>query len=373
MTEFPPLPLRLGGEPLPTVGRVRVYVCGITPYAVTHLGHASTFLWSDLAARVLRATGSAVELTRNVTDVDESLLAEARRRDEPYDQLASRQRFAFDRTMETLRVRLPDREPTARQAVAQVIQLVQALLLRGAAYEREGTVYARAAAAAARAGVDPDEALRLAAEYGDQPDDPAKEHPLDVVVWRGATDEGAGASWPSRWGPGRPGWHAQCTAMVLSSYGSGVDLHAGGADLRFPHHAVEALLGEAATGVAPFARAWMRPGIVSYAGAKMAKSTGNLVLVEDLLETVSPAVIRLLCLDRPWREAWEYEPAALQSAAGRLEALYAAASHPGGSRSAAQEVDRALLDDLDVERAIDLALEEGGGAARRVIDVCQLH
>nr|WP_231134711.1 hypothetical protein [Motilibacter deserti] len=372
MTDFPPPPLRLGGEPLPTVGRVRVYVCGITPYAVTHLGHASTFLWSDLAARVLRATGSAVELTRNVTDVDESLLAEARRRHEPYDQLATRQRFAFDRTMEALRVRLPDREPTARQAVAQVIQLVQALLLRGAAYERNGTVYARATAAAARAGVDPDEALRLAAEYGDEPDDPAKESPLDVVVWKGATDD-ADVSWPSRWGPGRPGWHAQCTAMVLSSYGSGVDLHAGGADLRFPHHAVEALLGEAATGVAPFSRAWLRPGVVSYAGAKMAKSTGNLVLVEDLLESASPAAIRLLCLDRPWRQPWEYEPAALQGAAERVEALYAAASHPGGSMTAVQEVDAALLDDLDVERAIDTAVEAGGAAARRVIDVCQLH
>ena len=125
--------------------------------AVTHLGHASTFLWSDLAARVLRATGSAVELTRNVTDVDESLLAEARRRGEPYDQLATRQRFAFDRTMEAIGVRLPDREPTARQAVAQVIQLVQALLLRDAAYERDGTVYARTSTAAVRAGALGDE------------------------------------------------------------------------------------------------------------------------------------------------------------------------------------------------------------------------
>jgi len=136
----PPRPLRLSGAPLPVVGRLRAYVCGITPYDVTHLGHAATYVWVDAAARALRAQGTAVELTRNVTDVDDVLLAEARRRGQSYDWLAALQKFSFDRTMTALRVRTPDAEPTARAAVGQVVQLAQALLAVGAAYERDGSV-----------------------------------------------------------------------------------------------------------------------------------------------------------------------------------------------------------------------------------------
>lgn len=353
------------------VGTFRIYVCGITPYDVTHLGHASTFLWSDLAARVLRATGSRVQVTRNVTDVDEALLAEARRRQEPYDLLASRQRFAFDSTMTRLGARLPDAEPTARQAVSQVVDLASALLERDAAYVVGSTVYARGAGTLARAGLDEARALELSAEYGDFPRDPAKEHPLDVVVWRGSDDVDADVSWPSPWGAGRPGWHAQCAAMVLGAYGSGVDLHAGGADLRFPHHAAEALLAEAATGVAPFARAWLHPGIVSVNGAKMAKSTGNLVLVDDLLADVSPAAVRLLCLHRPVSEPWSYDDAALERAATLADDIWAAAARPG-SGSGARAVEDALLDGLDVTRAVAVALEAGGPAARRLSEVLAL-
>lgn len=364
-----PRPLRLDGRPLHSVGTVRIYVCGITPYDVTHLGHASTFLWSDLAARVLRATGNRVQLTRNVTDVDETLLAEARRRGEPYDFLASRQRFAFDSTMTHLGVRLPDAEPTSRQAVTAVIDLAAALLANDAAYVVGSTVYARGAATAQRAGIDAVTAHRLAAEYGDEPDDPAKEHPLDVVVWRGAETE---ASWPSPWGPGRPGWHAQCAAMVLGAYGSSVDLHAGGADLTFPHHAAEAMLAETATGVTPFARAWLRAGIVSVNGAKMAKSTGNLVLVEDLLTDHSSAAVRLLCLHRPWAQPWSFDTPSLDSAAALAEEIFRAASRPGPD-SGPLAVENALLDDLDVPAATAIALESGGPAARRLSDILVLR
>ena len=218
-------------------------------------------------------------VARNVTDVDEVLLAEARRRGESYSMLATLERARFEATMATLRVRMPDHSPTAAQAVGHVVQLASALLARDRAYLRGGTVYARTAAAAA--GPDRDTALRLAAEFHDHPDDPAKDDPLDVAVWQETADDVA--SWPSPWGQGRPGWHAECAAMVLALFGSGVDIHCGGADLAYPHHACEAALAEGATGVAPFARAWMRAGVVGVDGVKMAKSTGNLVLIEDLL------------------------------------------------------------------------------------------
>jgi cysteinyl-tRNA synthetase len=160
--------------------------------------------------------------------------------------------------------------------------------------------------------------------------------------------------------------------MVLGTYGSSIDLHAGGADLAFPHHATEAHLAEAATGVAPFARAWLRPGIVRIGEEKMAKSTGNLVLVDELLRSHSPSAVRMLCLNRPWRDSWTFTTEALDQAAADLADLYAAAARPDGD-SAVEAVDAALLDDLDVPRAAGLALEAGGAAARRLIDVLQLH
>jgi cysteinyl-tRNA synthetase len=366
----PPMRLRLGGQILPMVGHVRMYVCGITPYDVTHLGHAATYVWADAAERVLRWHGHNVTVARNVTDVDEVLFAEARRRGESHTMLATLQRAAFETTMATLQVRSPDHAPSAAQHIGHVIQLAQALLDRDVAYERNGTVYARAAHAAAQAGLDRASAIARAVEYHDHPDDPDKDDALDVIVWQGAgvDDE---VSWPSPWGEGRPGWHAECAAMVLALFGSSVDIHCGGGDLAYPHHAAEAALAEAATGVTPFARSWMRAGIVSINGAKMAKSSGNLVLVEDLLGRHSPGAVRLLLLNRPWAEPWTYEAAALDEAEATLERLYGAASTPGLAPGAAA-VPAALLDDLDVPGALAIALEDGGQAARTFIEILAL-
>ena len=321
----PPMPIRLGGVPVPAVGRMRMYVCGITPYDVTHLGHAATYMWADLVDRVLSWHGHTVTLARNVTDVDEVLLAEARRRGESYSMLATLERARFEATMTRLRVRIPDHSPTAAQAVGHVVQLASALLARDRAYVRGGSVYARTASAAA--GLDHDTALRLSAEFHDHPDDPAKDDPLDVAVWQETAEEVA--SWPSPWGQGRPGWHAECAAMVLALFGSGVDIHCGGADLAYPHHACEAALAEGATGVAPFARSWMRAGVVGVDGVKMAKSTGNLVLIEDLLRDHSAAAVRLLCLNRPWAQRWDYRADDLDVAEALVEQLYAASARPG--------------------------------------------
>jgi cysteinyl-tRNA synthetase len=366
----PPMRLRLAGRLLPMVGSVRMYVCGITPYAVTHLGHAATYVWADAAERVLRWHGHTVTVARNVTDVDEVLFAEARRRGESHTMLATLQRATFEATMSTLQVRTPDLAPSAAQHIGHVVQLAAALLDNDAAYERNGTVYARTAHAAGEAGVDRGTALERAAEYHDHPDDPDKDDPLDVAVWQ-ATGPDDDVAWPSPWGEGRPGWHAECAAMVLALFGSGVDVHCGGGDLSYPHHACEAALAEAATGVTPFARAWLRAGTVSVDGAKMAKSTGNLVLVEDLLREHTPGAIRLLLLNRPWAQPWNYEPGALQEAEATLERLYAAASRPGMAPGAAA-VPAALLDDLDVPRALEIALDDGGQAARTLIEILAL-
>jgi cysteinyl-tRNA synthetase len=364
--------LTLGGTALPLPGRARIYACGITPYDVTHLGHAATFVWVDTLARVLRAAGTEVITCRNVTDVDDVLLAAASRAGSPYDRYAAIQQFYFDRDMAALGVSEPTLQPRAHAFIGQVIALCVGLLARGAAYERDGTVYFAGAATARDSGLSRDNALRLAAEYGDRPDDPAKDDPFDVVIWQAAgqgTSDADQVAWPSPWGPGRPGWHAECAAMALHAFGPAVDVHAGGADLRFPHHAYQAALAEQFTGVTPFARSRLNAGVVTVSGAKMAKSTGNLVLVSDLLARHSAAAIRLLILDRPWSQKWDFEPAALGAAAERLELLQIAAGRPDrgtgdSSEAAVAAVRAALADDLNVPAALAVAEEAGGQAAR---------
>ena len=366
--------LRLGGRAVPVVGRARVYVCGITPYDTTHLGHAATFVWGDVAARVLRHAGVDVEVCRNVTDVDDVLDAAAARAGSRFDSFAAVQQFRFDRDMTALGVRRPTHEPRAHNHVEQVVALAEALLEAGAAYERGGSVYFRGAEVPARAGLDVPTARAMAREFGEDLDD-GRDHWADVAMWR-AAGPGAGTTvpaWPSPWGEGRPGWHAECTAMALTTFGPALDLHVGGADLRFPHHAYEAAMAEAVTGVTPFARAWLHVGTVQVAGEKMAKSAGNLVLVSDVVESHAPAVLRLLLIDRRWAEPWDYEPAALDRAAARLERLYAAAARgTDGATSSTRAVSAALSADLDIPTALEVAETDGGGAARLALSVLGL-
>ena len=366
--------LRLEGRPVPVVGRARMYVCGITPYDTTHLGHAATFVWGDVAARVLRHAGVDVEVCRNVTDVDDVLDAAAARAGSRFDSFAAVQQFRFDRDMAALGVRRPTHEPRAHNFVPQVEALAAALLDAGAAYERGGTVWFRGAEVTSWSGLDTTTARALAREFGEDDED-GRDHWSDVAVWR-AAGPGAGTTepaWPSPWGDGRPGWHAECAAMALTTFGPALDLHVGGADLRYPHHAYEAAMAEAVTGVRPFARAWMHVGVVQVGGEKMAKSAGNLVLVGDVVERYPPAVLRLLLIDRPWARPWDFEPAALDRAAARLERLYTAAARTKeGSPSAGRAVTVALSANLDVPAALAVAETDGGEAARLALSVLGL-
>jgi cysteinyl-tRNA synthetase len=370
---IPTPPLSLAGRSLPLLGTARIYVCGVTPYDVTHLGHAATFVWVDALTRVLRHTGLETQVVRNVTDVDDVLTEAARGSGFASDAYAAMQQYQFDHDMSALRVRRPDHEPRAHSYIPHVITLAQTLLDNGSAYERNATVYFRGAHVAALQGLSGDDALRMAAEFGEHGNDADKEDALDTPVWRASHhDEPA---WPSPWGAGRPGWHSECAAMALTLLGPSLDLHAGGEELAFPHHGYEAAQAEAATGVTPFARAWLRIGNVRLAGEKMAKSTGNLVLVTDLLRDTSAAVLRLMLLDRPWASPWDYTPTELDRAKARLADLYAAAAKPGSDADDVEsehEIIRILLADLDVSRAVDQAIATGGRPARVLVQVLAL-
>ena len=271
--------------------------------------------------------------------------------------------------MAALGVRPPTLQPRAHAYIGQVIALAAGLLARGTP-PTSGTARSTSAAPAVaeRSGLDRAAALRLAGEYGDRPDDARKDDPFDVAVWQAST--GDEPAWHSPWGPGRPGWHAECAAMALDAFGPAVDVLAGGADLRFPHHAYQAAMAEALTGVTPFARARLNAGVVRVDGAKMAKSAGNLVLVSDLLREYPAAAVRLLILDRRWDEDWDYE----RSRAGRGRGPAGAAAGRGraaGARPrraavapAVDAVRAALANDLDVPAALRIAEESGGQAAR---------
>ncbi|MGH3904020.1 MAG: cysteine--tRNA ligase [Pseudonocardiaceae bacterium] len=363
--------VRLGGRALPVVSPARLYVCGITPYDVTHLGHASTFVWADAAAAVLRRAGAETVTCRNVTDVDDVLTRAAIERGRHYDEFALEQEYLFGRDMAALRVRRPEHEPRARHHVGRVVQLAAALLATGSAYQRGGTVYFHGAGIQGKAGLTPHQATELAAEFGDQPDDPTRDDPLDVPVWRPSSDDEPG--WPSPWGRGRPGWHAECAAMALGVFGPAVDILAGGADLEFPHHVYQTAITEAATGVGPFARAELPVGTVTVGGAKMAKSAGNLVLVSDLLADHPASAVRLLLLDRSWRQTWDFRPEALNEASARLERLYTAAGKAQTSPAAVDAVTAALVDDLDIPAALAIGEDAGGEAARLVLHILALE
>jgi cysteinyl-tRNA synthetase len=355
--------LTLSGRRLSFLDQARVYVCGITPYDVTHLGHAATFVWVDVLGRVLRLLGVRAEVCRNVTDVDDVLDTAARRVNAEYSGFAAIQQFRFERDMDRLGVRPPEHEPRAHRYVEHVMRLAGALLDVGAAYRAGGGVYFRGAGVFERAGLTRDAAVRLAAEYGGRPDDPAKDDPLDVAVWQAG--EPGHPAWESPWGPGRPGWHAECAVMAMSVFGPAVDVHAGGADLAFPHHAYHAAMAEAVTGVRPCARAWLHAGTVAVDGVKMAKSAGNLVLLDDLLDRYPAAVLRALIIDRPWSRRWDFTPAAMVAAERRLDELYRAAGRGGASSPAVvAEVTRLLATDLDVPAALDVAIDAGGAPAR---------
>jgi cysteinyl-tRNA synthetase len=365
-----PLTLRVGPVRVPVLDTARIYVCGITPYDTTHLGHAATFVWADLAARVFRLTGVDVQVCRNVTDVDDHLLAEARTKDIGWRALASEQTYRFEHDMDRLGVVHPAYEPRSFDHVDEVISLTTELVTTDAAYVRDGNVYFRGRAVHEAAGIPRDEAITLLRLRGGSPDDPNQDDPLDAVLWQ--RSEADDPAWPSPWGQGRPGWHAECTAMALSTFGPSVDLHVSGADLAFPHNAYEAAQAEAYTGVAPFARSWMHVGMVMVDGRKMAKSAGNLVFVHDLIDRFGPGPLRLLLLDRNWREPWDFEEDALDRAAGALEDLLIACTVPERTGNAGTEIVTALVEDLDVPRALQVAREVGGDALRDLMGLLGL-
>ena len=367
-------------EPGPVV---RMYVCGITPYDSTHLGHAATYLAYDLLIRRLEDLGHEVHMVRNVTDVDDSILPKARELGVPYLELADRELARFHSDMAALEMRPPVAEPRATEAIPGIIDMVNRLLDAGHAYLTHGTVYFDVSTFPRFGELShypADHMVRLARARGGKPDDPHRRDPLDFVLWQPSLpDEPA---WRGPFGVGRPGWHVECSVMAIENLGPTLDLHGGGTDLIFPHHECEVAQSESVTG-ARFCNHWMHSAMVSYEGEKMSKSLGTRVFVSDLLTVADPRAIRLALMRHHYRAGFEWYDTDLDEGTALLRRLHAAVGAGTGPdpRPFADRVRRALDDDLDAPRALEAlddlasAILSGGadpGAADGLCDLAAL-
>jgi L-cysteine:1D-myo-inositol 2-amino-2-deoxy-alpha-D-glucopyranoside ligase len=336
-------------------GAARMYVCGITPYDATHMGHAATYVAFDLLNRAWRNAGHDVSYVLNVTDVDDPLLERATKVGVDWRDLAERETELFRQDMAALRVLPPEHYRGAVESIPLIVELIGRLHQTGSLYFVDEDLYFSVAADPAfggESGWPREQMLEVYADRGGDPERPGKKDPLDCLVWR--AERPGEPAWDSPFGPGRPGWHVECSAMALDLLGETFDVQGGGSDLVFPHHEMCASEAQVLTGV-PFARAYVHAGMVGYDGAKMSKSRGNLVFVSALRNSdVDPMAIRLTLLRHHYRGDWEWTDQDLWSSVDLLERWRRAVALGAGA-PAAPVVDAvlgALADDLDAPAAV---------------------
>jgi L-cysteine:1D-myo-inositol 2-amino-2-deoxy-alpha-D-glucopyranoside ligase len=340
----------------PSTGAARLYVCGITPYDATHLGHAATYVGFDLLHRAWRNAGHEVVYVQNVTDVDDPLLERASKVGTDWQQLAERETQLFRDDMAALRVVPPDHYVGAVESIPLVVELVQELERAGSVYRVDDDLYFSVTADHAFGSLSRlsrEKMLDVFADRGGDPDRPGKKDPLDCVLWR--AERPGEPAWESPWGPGRPGWHIECAAIALTHLGPTFDVQGGGSDLVFPHHEMSAAQAQVARPGQRFARAYAHAGMVGYDGEKMSKSRGNLVFVSALRRSeVDPMAVRLTLLRHHYRSDWEWTDDQLWDAVDTLQ-TWRRALALGAGAPAAPVVDTvlgALADDLDAPAAV---------------------
>ena len=338
---------------------ITLYVCGVTPYDTTHIGHARTFLTFDLLIRYLRSQGAEVRYCQNVTDVDDPLFARAERDGIGWRELSERQVAQLVADYQGMNLLPPTYFPRASEEIGAMIPIIERLITLGHAYVVGSEVYFSVRTdpefgKMARMGYE--ELLALANQRGNNPHDLRKRDPLDFVLWQsGAPTD---PKWESPWGLGRPGWHIECSAMATRYLGAQIDIHGGGADLIFPHHPCEIAQTEPVTGKRPFVKIWMHAGLVWLDGEKMSKSLGNLVFARDALREHGPDALRWYLMTQHYREDFDYNRAAVQSYGQLALQLRQAVAARGGEGSpldlsiARDEFTAAMADDLNTPAAL---------------------
>jgi len=365
---------------LPQGDEIKMYVCGVTPYDESHIGHAMSYIIFDVIHRYLKYRGYKVRYVQNVTDIDDKLIDRANRLGTTVTELAEKFTVRYFEDMDALNIRRADVYPRATEEIPKIIEVVQGLIDKGYAYPAGGSVYFR---------------VRRKEDYGKlshrkldsmisgariEPGE-EKEDPMDFVVWK-ASKPGE-PSWESPWGPGRPGWHIECSAMSLKYLGETIDIHGGGQDLVFPHHENEIAQSESFTGKKPFVKYWLHNGLLQLGEEKMSKSLGNLVTIKDILARSSADALRLFVLSSHYRSPLTYSDEGLAASERGAERLRQAAGDTSGGGSKGNGIDvgafrhrfiEAMDDDFNTAQAVaalfDLArdinrAEESGHDAKQ--------
>jgi len=352
---------------LPPGSEVKMYVCGVTPYDDSHIGHAMSYILFDVVRRYLQYRGYKVKYVQNITDIDDKIIDRANALGVPASELAGKFTDSFFADMDALNISRADVYPRATEEIPPIIEVIQGLVDKGYAYQAGGSVYFRVKNV-------PDygklshRSLESAMAGVCTEADQEKEHPMDFVLWKAAKP--GEPSWESPWGPGRPGWHIECSAMSLKYLGDTLDIHGGGQDLIFPHHENEIAQSESFTGAKPFVRFWMHNGMLQLGEEKMSKSLGNLITVKEALERYSADAIRIFVLGSHYRSPLTYSEETLEAAERGVERLRQAARSEDEDRKAVEGMDfepyrqrfiEAMDDDFNAAQAIatvfDLARE----------------
>ncbi len=351
-------------------GKVKMYVCGITAYDRCHIGHARSAVVFDCVVRHLRHRGFEVKFIRNFTDIDDKIINRARQEGISPEELAEREIANFYQDMDALGVLRADIEPRATQHIPEIIALIERLIEKGHAYEAGGDVYfsVRSFPSYGRLSGRDLDSLKAGAriEIGEK-----KKDPLDFTLWKGAKP--GEPSWESPWGPGRPGWHIECSAMSMKYLGETLDIHGGGLDLIFPHHENERAQSEAATGKT-FVRYWMHNGFVTIQGEKMSKSLGNFITIHEILKEYHPEALRFFLLSKHYRSPLDYSPEALREWEIALHRAYSAL-HEGAEalirpvkkkRPISEQAQAAVEGLLHVEEMFDASMDDDFNSAKAI-------
>ena len=352
---------------------VRMYVCGITPYDVGHMGHARVFVFFDTVRRYLEFVSSEVRHIQNITDVDDDMVRVSRELGVSIGELTERNQRTYLHEMDALNVLRPDGFPLVSESIDEMVKMVGTLLERGHAYEVDGYVFfdtATTPAFGALSGLDREGLRNFESDSMPKEPEELKRDPLDFLLWQPSAEEGA--RFPSPWGTGRPGWHIECSAMVRASLGDRIDIHGGGNDLCYPHHESEIVQSEATTGQAPFVGHWMHVGTTQLDGVKMSKSLGNLVKVSELLgRGRTPDGIRLYLLATHYRQDQDFDEGELDGWERRAADLRRAVEAAGGppDRLRVQPLRNrfmaAMDDDFDTPQAIAVLVRMAAGIEAR--------
>lgn len=340
---------------------VSIYVCGITPYDTTHLGHAFTYVSYDVLIRYLEYLGYKVLYTQNITDIDDDILKKAGQAGKNWHELGDfwTQRFLSD--MNSLGWRKPDNYVKATNSIQTIVKIITKLLEEGCAYKNENVYFdiSKFGKYGELSGLSVADMIEISSQRGADPADPNKKNPLDFVLWQ--TKKEGEPFWPAPFGEGRPGWHIECSSMIYDTLGEQIDIHGGGYDLVYPHHESEIAQSEAYTNKTPFVKYWVHTAMTSYKNEKMAKSLGNLVMVSDLLKNYTGNAIRWLLLSHHYREEWEYTNEMISQAQNSVDfidqVLRSAKNTDYLSQPDVDRFESLMNDDLRTPQVLELIVE----------------